>query len=56
MDLHIKLNLCVSIAKCQMPMEFMHEWVDQFATQAKSLFIQNFGQFWKLQLLSTSLH
>jgi len=41
-DLHIKLNLCVS--KCQMPMEFMHEWVDQFATQPKFLFTQNFGQ------------
>jgi hypothetical protein len=42
-DLYIKLNLCVSIAKCQMPMESMHEWVDQFTTQPKSLFTQNFG-------------
>ncbi len=39
-DLHIKLNLYVNIAKCQMPLELMHEWVDQFATQPMSLFTQ----------------
>jgi len=32
---------------------FVHEWVDQFTTQPKSLFIQNFGQ--NLEI-TTSLH
>ncbi len=41
----------------------MHEWVDQFATQPKSLFTQNFGQnleitsslYWFLSFFSMSL-
>jgi hypothetical protein len=31
----------------------MHKWVDQFATEPKSLFIQNIGQILKF---TTSLH
>jgi hypothetical protein len=30
--------------------ESMHEWMDQFATQPKSLFTQNLVKLWKLQL------
>jgi hypothetical protein len=36
-----------------MPMEFMHEWVDQFTTQPKFLFTQNFGQI--LEITTTLL-
>jgi hypothetical protein len=31
----------------------VHEWVDHFATQPKSLFIQNFGQILEI---TTSLY
>jgi len=35
----------------------MHEWVDQFATQPKSLFTQNCGQILKITtLVYISLH